>query len=92
MAALDPSFTVVHYGHVGDGNLHVNVLGPDSDDERVDDVVLGLVASMGGSISAEHGIGVAKAARLEMGRTHADIERCGPSSPCSTPTASSTPA
>lgn len=74
VAALDPGFTVIHYGHVGDGNLHVNVLGPEPDDEAVDDVVLGLVASMGGSISAEHGIGVAKAARLAMGRTRADIE------------------
>jgi FAD/FMN-containing dehydrogenase len=36
------------------------VLGPDANDERVDDVVLRLVAAHGGSISAEHGIGVAK--------------------------------
>jgi FAD/FMN-containing dehydrogenase len=74
IAALDPAFTVITYGHVGDGNLHVNVLGPEPDDERVDDVVLRLVAEMGGSISAEHGIGVAKASRLGMGRTRADIE------------------
>jgi len=74
VAALDPGFSVISYGHIGDGNLHVNVLGPEPDDERVDDVVLGLVAEMGGSISAEHGIGIAKAARLGMGRTHADIE------------------
>ena len=41
--------------------MHVNVIGPAPDDERVDETVLGLVAEMGGSISAEHGIGVAKA-------------------------------
>ena len=48
------------YGHVGDGNVHVNVLGPAPEDEAVDDAVLGLVLELGGSVSAEHGIGVAK--------------------------------
>ncbi len=50
----------ISYGHVGDGNVHVNVLGPTADDEAVDDAVLGLVLELGGSVSAEHGIGVAK--------------------------------
>ena len=67
--ALDPSFRVITYGHVGDGNMHVNVIGPAPDDERVDETVLGLVAEMGGSISAEHGIGVAKAPYLHLGRS-----------------------
>jgi FAD/FMN-containing dehydrogenase len=71
---LDPSFRVITYGHVGDGNMHVNVIGPARDDERVDETVLGLVAEMGGSISAEHGIGVAKAPYLHLGRSAADIE------------------
>jgi FAD/FMN-containing dehydrogenase len=48
------------YGHVGDGNVHVNILGPAPDDEAVDDAVLELVLELGGSVSAEHGIGVAK--------------------------------
>ena len=52
---------VILFGHAADGNLHVNVLGPEPDDERVAEVVFGLVAEHGGSISAEHGIGVAKA-------------------------------
>ncbi len=51
---------MILFGHVGDGNLHVNVLGPPPDDPAVDDAVLDLVTEMGGSISAEHGIGVAK--------------------------------
>lgn len=53
---------VILFGHIGDGNLHVNVLGPPPDDLTVDDAVLALVVEMGGSISAEHGIGVAKRA------------------------------
>lgn len=61
------------FGHVGDGNLHVNILGLEPDDERADDAVLRLVASMGGSISAEHGIGTAKIPWLHLTRSHADI-------------------
>ena len=53
--------------------MHVNVIGPAPDDERVDETVLGLVAEMGGSISAEHGVGVAKAPFLHLGRSPADI-------------------
>jgi FAD/FMN-containing dehydrogenase len=45
---------------VADGNVHVNVLGPDPDDDAVDSAVLELVLELGGSVSAEHGIGVAK--------------------------------
>jgi FAD/FMN-containing dehydrogenase len=55
-----PGAVVFLYGHVGDGNIHVNVVGPTAEDERIDDLVLGLVVERGGSISAEHGIGVAK--------------------------------
>jgi FAD/FMN-containing dehydrogenase len=60
VAAVDGGARTICYGHVGDGNLHVNVLGPSPDDHRVDDAVLELVLSLGGSVSAEHGIGVAK--------------------------------
>ena len=60
VAGVDPAARTISYGHVGDGNLHVNVLGPAPDDEAVDDAVLGLVLELDGSVSAEHGIGVAK--------------------------------
>jgi FAD/FMN-containing dehydrogenase len=53
------------FGHLGDGNVHVNVLGPDPDDTRVDDAVLELVLDCAGTISAEHGVGVSKARWLE---------------------------
>jgi len=69
-----PAARAICYGHLGDGNVHVNVLGPDPDDERVDEVVLRRVAAFGGSIAAEHGIGVAKTRWLGLTRSEAEIE------------------
>ena len=62
VARVAPGAEVFVFGHLGDGNVHVNVLGPDPDDERVDEAVLRLVARLGGTISAEHGVGMAKRA------------------------------
>jgi FAD/FMN-containing dehydrogenase len=60
---------LVVFGHLGDGNLHVNVLGLDDHaDKTVDDAVLALVLAHGGTISAEHGIGIAKAHWLQRAR------------------------
>ncbi|HEX9260784.1 MAG TPA: FAD-binding oxidoreductase, partial [Acidimicrobiales bacterium] len=64
---------VLLFGHLGDGNLHVNVIGPDPADDATDDVVLRLVAELGGSISAEHGIGRAKTRWLRLCRSDAEI-------------------
>jgi len=71
--AVAPGAVVVLFGHVGDGNLHVNVVGPAPGDDAVDEVVLELVAAHGGSISAEHGIGRAKVAWLHLSRSEAEI-------------------
>ncbi|MGH9178270.1 MAG: FAD-binding oxidoreductase [Acidimicrobiales bacterium] len=62
------------FGHVGDGNVHVNVTGVRPDDDAVDAAVLELVAAMAGSISAEHGIGRAKRAWLHLGRSQAELD------------------
>ena len=64
---------VILFGHLGDGNVHVNVLGADPDDERADEAVLELAIECGGTISAEHGVGVAKAAYLERARGSAEV-------------------
>jgi FAD/FMN-containing dehydrogenase len=64
--------TVV-FGHLGDGNLHVNVLGLAADDHRVEDAVLRLALSCGGTISSEHGVGVAKADWLIAARGETDV-------------------
>lgn len=73
VAADWPDAEVFLYGHLGDGNVHVNVVGPDADDESVDDAVLQLVAGHGGSISAEHGVGVAKTRWLALTRSQVEI-------------------
>jgi FAD/FMN-containing dehydrogenase len=71
-----PSARVVAFGHLGDGNIHFNVMPPaDADDAawveaeggRVTQFVHDLVTAAAGSISAEHGIGQLK--RAELART-----------------------
>lgn len=68
-----PEATIVCFGHVGDGNMHVNVIGPGPDDEAVDDAVLALTLAHGGSISAEHGVGVAKRSWVRRARGDEDL-------------------
>jgi FAD/FMN-containing dehydrogenase len=68
-----PGASVYLYGHVGDGNLHVNVVGPAPEDEAVDGAILELAIRMGGTISAEHGIGVAKVRWLVADRGASDV-------------------
>ena len=63
-----PQFEVVWFGHIGDGNLHINVLKPADlsqpdfvrDCERVTKLLADVLARHHGSISAEHGIGLVK--------------------------------
>jgi FAD/FMN-containing dehydrogenase len=71
--AVPPDAVVWLFGHVADGNVHVNVTGVDPGDESVDDTVLRLVVAHGGSISAEHGIGRAKRRWLHLARTPAEL-------------------
>jgi FAD/FMN-containing dehydrogenase len=62
------------YGHLAESNLHVNLLDvPDAEEEAVTDRVLRLVAGVGGSISAEHGIGRAKTPWLHLTRSPAEL-------------------
>lgn len=71
------STTTWLFGHVADGNLHVNVTGyRDEPDEirRIEDLVLSTVHGAGGSVSAEHGIGTAKRAWLAANRNVGDVE------------------
>jgi FAD/FMN-containing dehydrogenase len=68
-----PGSRSIVFGHVNEGNLHVNVLDAGGDEEQVTDVVLRLVARYQGSISSEHGVGRAKAAWLELSRTPEEI-------------------
>lgn len=77
-----PRFEIVWYGHVGDGNLHINVLRPATMEREsfvehcrsVDERVFELVARYGGSISAEHGVGLTKRPYLHYTRSRAEID------------------
>ncbi|HEY4280937.1 MAG TPA: FAD-binding oxidoreductase [Conexibacter sp.] len=68
-----PDARAILFGHLGDGNVHVNVLGPAVADDRADDAILALVLAHGGTISAEHGVGVAKARWLERARGPVEV-------------------
>lgn len=63
---------IVNFGHAGDGNVHVNVMISGTDEEerrRADEAVAEIfrtTVALGGTISGEHGIGIAKAPFLEM--------------------------
>ena len=73
VAELAPAAPVAIFGHVGDGNLHVNVLGLDRYDVSVDQAVLELAVAAHGTIAAEHGVGTAKAGQLGMVRAPGDL-------------------
>ena len=76
-----PAIEVVWFGHIGDGNLHINVLKPaELDDaafisqcEHVTKLLAQTLQRHGGSISAEHGIGLVKKSYLESTRSAAEI-------------------
>jgi FAD/FMN-containing dehydrogenase len=67
------SARVIVFGHLAEGNLHVNVLSAEPFAEQVTDAVLRAAAAHGGSISAEHGIGRTKARWLPLSRSPAEI-------------------
>jgi FAD/FMN-containing dehydrogenase len=63
---------LVVFGHLAEGNMHVDVLGPAPGDDAIDDAILQLVIDLGGSVSAEHGVGRAKRRWLALARDAAD--------------------
>jgi FAD/FMN-containing dehydrogenase len=78
VAAAAPRARMYVWGHMNEGNLHVNVVGALGDGAReahpaVEEAVLRAVAERGGTISSEHGIGRAKAQWLSLSRTPAEI-------------------
>jgi len=72
VADVDSGARVITFGHVADGNVHVNIVPGAPADGRHEDAVFSFVASLGGSISAEHGIGALKAPWLHLARTSAE--------------------
>jgi FAD/FMN-containing dehydrogenase len=72
VADADPGATVITFGHVADGNVHINIVPAAPADGRHENAVFSFVASLGGSISAEHGIGALKAPWLGLARSDAE--------------------
>ncbi|MGI9273160.1 MAG: FAD-binding oxidoreductase [Woeseiaceae bacterium] len=79
---IAPDARIVAFGHVGDGNLHYNIsqpIGADADafrkiGEQASQLVYRLVDEMGGSFSAEHGVGVLKKSYLSQFRGGTELE------------------
>jgi FAD/FMN-containing dehydrogenase len=76
-----PDFEAVWYGHIGDGNLHLNILKPpdlplaefEQRSHEISERTYALTREIGGSISAEHGIGLLKQPWLDRVRSPAEI-------------------
>lgn len=76
-----PDFEIIWYGHIGDGNLHLNILKPEAMDKKtfflicaqVSEDIFEVVAQLDGSISAEHGIGLVKKAALAYSRSAEEL-------------------
>ncbi|MGA0608180.1 FAD-binding oxidoreductase [Phenylobacterium sp. VNQ135] len=82
MRAFAPGCRIAAFGHVGDGNIHYDVLRPDGGSNeahaaRRDEgsrIVHDIVARLGGSISAEHGLGAMKTAEAARYKSTTEIE------------------
>ena len=77
-----PQFELVWFGHIGDGNLHLNIIKPNdmsiadfqTECETVNKHVYGLIQEMHGSISAEHGVGLIKKPYLSYSRSETELK------------------
>ena len=77
-----PDFEVCWFGHIGDGNLHLNILKPANMDKDaffaecqiVNKYVFDTVQKYGGSVSAEHGVGMTKKPYLHYSRSETEID------------------
>ncbi len=82
MQAFAPGARIAAFGHMGDGNIHYDVLRPDSGEDahhaaRRDEgsaIVHDIVARLGGSISAEHGLGAMKTAEGARYKNPVELE------------------
>jgi FAD/FMN-containing dehydrogenase len=68
-----PGAELMPFGHLADGNVHVNILGAERRSDELEERVLTLVAAHGGSVSAEHGIGQAKTRWLKLCRSESEL-------------------
>jgi FAD/FMN-containing dehydrogenase len=69
---VDPAAQIIMFGHVADSSIHLNVVPSAAADGRHEDAIFSFVADLGGSISAEHGIGILKGPWLRLVRSEAE--------------------
>lgn len=69
-----PQTPWVVFGHLADCNLHVNIMAGSAAQKRAETLVYGLVGELGGSVSAEHGIGRTKAPYLHLTRSPEELQ------------------
>jgi FAD/FMN-containing dehydrogenase len=70
-----PGITTLVFGHIGDNNLHLtSTTGRHEDIGGICQIVYAATAEVGGSIAAEHGIGVSRRKYLHLSRTAAEID------------------
>lgn len=77
-----PTWEVVWFGHIGDGNLHISILRPEGlskedfvkECRKVDEILFQGIKNLNGSISAEHGVGLTKKSFLNYTRSESEIE------------------
>ena len=80
--AIAPGARSVSFGHLGDGNLHFNFNSPMAGNDpaflglwdEIQQTVHDIVKEFGGSISAEHGIGVMKVGQLPRYKSHEELD------------------
>jgi len=77
-----PNFEVIWFGHIGDGNVHINILKPKDMDkaefiktcQAQDDALYSIIGDFNGAISAEHGVGIIKKKYLHYSRSEGEIQ------------------
>lgn len=79
---LPKHYELIYFGHIGDGNLHINLLKPDKESvenfqktyKQLDLKIFHLIKKYKGSISAEHGVGLVKKDYLNFSKSFEEIE------------------
>jgi glycolate oxidase len=80
---MEKNLEIINFGHIGDGNIHVNIMIDGKNKEAVKKAaeavkeIFKITLSLGGTISGEHGIGITKAPYLnmELGETEINIQK-----------------
>ncbi|MBE8221314.1 MAG: FAD-binding oxidoreductase [Bdellovibrionales bacterium] len=81
ISLLPKNYELIYFGHIGDGNLHINLLKPDGESDesfmaaykKLDLQIFDLIKKYKGSVSAEHGVGLVKKDYLQFSKTEEEI-------------------